>query len=402
MQKKQSITDLALFGGAPTFESSMHVGRPNIGDRARLFERINDLLDRRWLTNDGLYVQAFERQIQSTVSVRHCIATCNGTLALALATRALGLSNEVIVPSFTFIATVHVLQWNGIKPIFCDIDPLTHNLDPKKLISLITPQTSGILGVHVWGRPCAVDPLMEIAAQHNLAILFDAAHAFECSYKGTRIGNFGNAEVFSFHATKYVNSFEGGAVVTNDDTLARKIRLMRNFGFEGMDNVVSIGINAKMSEVCAAMGLTSLEDRERFVQKNRDNHQHYQRALDGMPGIRLNTYKETDGSNYQYVVVEIDAAETGIHRDVLVEILQAENVLARRYFYPGCHRMEPYRTLYPQAGETLPETERLVERVLILPTGTAIHEKDIKIVSDLIEFAIDKCADISNRMAGSS
>ena len=180
---------------------------------------------------------------------------CNATVALEIAIRAMGMSGEVIVPSFTFVATAHALQWQEITPVFCDIDPRTHNLDPNRIEEMITPRTTGIIGVHVWGRPCAVDALAEIAQRRHLKLLFDAAHAFGCSYQGQMIGNFGDAEVFSFHATKFFNTFEGGAVVTNDDELAAKMRLMKNFGFHGYDNVIYVGTNGKMSEVSAAMGL---------------------------------------------------------------------------------------------------------------------------------------------------
>jgi dTDP-4-amino-4,6-dideoxygalactose transaminase len=397
MELKQLIDDLAVFGGPPAFESPLHVNRPNIGDRERLHMRINDLLDRRWLTNDGPYVQAFEQQLQSFIGVKHCIATCNGTLALALAIQALGLYGEVIVPSFTFVATVHVLQWHGIQPIFCDIDPATHNLDPNKLVNLITDKTSGIIGVHIWGRSCAIDQLSEIASLHSLPLLYDAAHAFGCSYNGTKIGNFGKAEVFSFHATKYINSFEGGALATNDEKLARKIRLMRNFGFEGIDNVVSVGINAKMSEISAAMGITSLEGAEEFIHKNRVNYENYGIKLEGVRGVKLVEYQSHDQSNYQYVVLEIDIEETKISRDTLMEVLRAENILARRYFYPGCHRMEPYSTLYPKTSKSLPETERLVERVLLLPAGKSIQEEEIDIVVELLKYAIENGAEITKQ-----
>ena len=214
---RTNIDELAIFGGTPAFSEKLHVGRPNIGNRDRLLERINDLLDRKWLSNNGPFVQEFERHICEMLGVKHCIAMCSGTVALEIAIRAAGLTGEVIVPSFTFIATAHALQWQEITPVFCDIDPQTHTLNPWRVEAMITPRTSGIIGVHMWGQPCAVETLTEIAHKHNLKLMFDAAHAFSCSYKGTMIGNFGDAEVFSFHATKFVNTFEGGAVVTNND-----------------------------------------------------------------------------------------------------------------------------------------------------------------------------------------
>ncbi len=189
----------------------LHVGRPTIANRKEFLQRVNRILDSQWFTNDGPMVREFEQKIAEFLGVRNCVATCNGTVALELAYRAVGLSGEVIVPSFTFVATVHALHWQGITPVFCDIDPETHNIDPDLVKSLITERTTGIVGVHVWGRPCAIERLQAIADRHGLQLVFDVAHAFACSYGGTKIGNFGRCEVFSFHATKFMHSFEGGA-----------------------------------------------------------------------------------------------------------------------------------------------------------------------------------------------
>jgi dTDP-4-amino-4,6-dideoxygalactose transaminase len=395
---KNTIDDLAILGGTPAFPEKLHVGRPNLGDRQRLLDRINDILDRRWLTNKGVYVQELEHKIAEIVGVEHCIAMCNGTVALEIAIRAAGLAGEVIVPSFTFIATAHALQWQGITPVFCDIDPQTHNLDPHRVEQRITPRTTGIIGVHVWGRPCDVEALTCIARRHNLKLLFDAAHAFSCSYKGQMIGGFGEAEVFSFHATKFFNTFEGGAVVTNDDDLANKMRLMKNFGFRGYDNVIYIGTNGKMSEVSAAMGLTSLESLGEFVAANYRNYKQYQSELTGVPGVHLVSYDESERCNYQYIVLEIDEEVIQVNRDQLVEILHAENILARRYFYPGCHQMEPYRSYFPHAGLLLPNTERLVTQVMSLPTGIAVREDEISQICQILRLIVENGTEMWQRM----
>jgi dTDP-4-amino-4,6-dideoxygalactose transaminase len=395
---KRNVNDLAILGGEPAFTHKLHVGRPNIGNRERLLDRIRDLLDRRWLTNQGPLVHELETEICELLGTKHCIVTCNATTALEIAIRALNLTGEVIVPSFTFVATAHALQWQEITPVFSDIDPQTHNLDPRCVEALITPRTSGILATHVWGRPCAIDELIEIAARHRLKLLFDAAHAFGCSYRGRKIGNFGEAEVFSFHATKFLNTFEGGAVVTNEDELAGKIRLMTNFGFAGYDQVTYLGINGKMSEPAAAMGLTGMESLDEFVANNRRHYKRYQEALADVPGVRLIRYDEAEQNNYQYIVLEIDEPKTHISRDLILLSLHAENVLARRYFYPGCHRMEPYRSYFPHAGLLLPETERLCQGVLSLPTGTAIEAHDIDLICDLIRFVVEHGAEVSPRI----
>ena len=389
---KTKLNELAVQGAPPAFQEHLCVGRPNQFDRERLLERINGILDRNWLTNNGPLVREFESRIAEFLGVRHCIAMSNGTLALEIAIRATGMTGEVIVPAFTFVATPHSLKWQGITPVFCDVDPESMTVDPERLERLVTSRTTGIMGVHLWGRPCNVEALERIARKYNLTLIFDAAHAFGCSWKGKMIGGFGRAEVFSFHATKFFHSFEGGAVVTNDDELAARMRLMKNFGFAGYDNVIELGINGKMSEVNAAMGLTGLESLDEIVEINQRNYRHYVNELQGTKGIFPIMYDEAERSNYQYIVLEIDEGISGLSRDRLVEILHAENVIARRYFYPGCHQMEPYRSLYPHYPALLPNTERLVRQVMQLPTGTVIGENEISIICSIIRTAVENAA----------
>jgi dTDP-4-amino-4,6-dideoxygalactose transaminase len=383
---KQKRADLAVFGGEPLFVEKLHVGRPNVGNLERLRGAFENIIERRWFTNNGDYVQEFQRRIQQELDVKHCILMCNATIALEIAIRACGMRGEVIVPSMTFIATAHALQWQEITPVFCDIDPRSYNIDPQQIEKLITPRTTGIIAVHLFGRPCNIDAITRTAKRNGLKLLFDSAHAFGCSYRGEMVGRFGDAEVFSFHATKFMNSFEGGAVVTNDDELAAKIRLMKNFGFTGYDCVDYIGTNGKMTEICAAMGIVSLESCQEFVAANKRNYYDYAKGLRGISGLELMPYCEEERCNYQYVVVEIDKDAFGVPRDELVRILHAENIIARRYFYPGCHRMEPYRSYFPHARLLLPNTEALCERILALPTGTSVSESEIEKISQLLQF----------------
>jgi dTDP-4-amino-4,6-dideoxygalactose transaminase len=397
--KKTSLEDLAVFGGIPAFDQYFHVGRPNIGNRQMLMHRFNDILDRRWLTNNGIFVQELESRVAETLGVKHCVTTCNGTLAQMIGIKSLGLTGEVIVPSFTFIATAHALRWQSITPIFCDIDPKTHNIHPGQIENLITPRTSGIVCTHLWGRPCNVTDLTKIARRHNLKLMFDASHAFACSHLGRMVGGFGNAEFFSFHATKFVNTFEGGAITTNEDDLAEKLRLTKNFGFIGMDNVACIGINAKMNELSAAMGLSSLESMQDFIDINYRNYRQYLKELADLPGVCLVTYDESEKCNYQYIVAEIDETITGISRDNLVKVLHAEKVLSRRYFYPGCHNAEPYRSYFFRSSRLLPQTECLVEKVMTLPTGTAIEKDDISKICDVIHFTVAHGKEITRRLS---
>lgn len=396
---KTDPAQLAVFGAAPAFEHKLHVGQPNLGDRAYFLDRVAKILDSRWFTNNGQCVRELEAALAAYLGVRHVIAVCNATIGLEIAIRALPMTGEVIVPAMTFVATAHALQWQQITPVFCDIDPATHMLDPRQVEALITDRTSGVLGVHLWGRPCAVDALSELAQRCGLHLLFDAAHAFGCSHRGRMIGGFGRAEVFSFHATKFFNSFEGGAITTDDDALAHKIRLMVNFGFAGYDNVVHIGTNGKMNEVSAAMGLTSLRALDDFVAVNRRNHAAYRRGLRKVPGIELLGFDDAERCNHQYVVCEYRAAEGGASRDDLVRALWAENVVARKYFWPGCHRMEPYRTLYPRAAARLPHTDAVADRLLVLPTGTGVSLDDIERVCALIELMVRGGAQLRQRLA---
>ncbi|SFT33885.1 dTDP-4-amino-4,6-dideoxygalactose transaminase [Geodermatophilus amargosae] len=350
--------------------------------------RIEGVLDRNWLTNGGPLVEEFEGEVAAVSGVRHAIATCNGTLALEIAISAAGLAGEVITTPFTFVATAHALRRLGITPVFCDVDPVTHNIDPAQVERLVTPRTTGILGVHLWGRPCAVDELTDIADRHGLRLLFDASHALACSSGGRMIGGFGAAETFSFHATKFVNSFEGGAIVTDDDALAERARLIRNFGFADYDQVRALGTNGKMAEVAAAMGLTSLESRDRFTAVNHQNHAAYRTGLAGVQGIEVVPYDDEELTTRQYVVVEVDET-AGLSRDDLQEVLWAENVLARRYFYPGCHRVEPYVTEQDEQRLLMPATDRLAHRLLTLPTGTGVDATDIDVIAGIIERAVE-------------
>jgi len=382
-----SVTDLAINGAPPAFTEPLHVGRPNIGNREKFLQLTCQMLDRRWLSNNGPLVLDLEQRVAEYLGVKHCVAMCNGTVALEIAIRALGMTGEVIVPSYTFIATAHALHWQGITPVFADIDPFTHNLDPEAVRRMITPRTTGIIGVHLWGRVAPVDALQAIADEHGLQLMFDAAHAFGCSHGGQLVGSLGRAEVLSFHATKFFNTFEGGAVVTNDDHLAEKMRLMRNFGFAGLDNVIHPGTNGKMVEVCAAMGLANLDFIDSVIEANRRNYHAYQQAFSEMPGLSLVAFDESERNNFQYVILEV-ADDCSHTRNELIAALHAENVLARRYFWPGCHRMKPYRDFYPHAGLVLTNTEKVSDRVIVLPTGTTIDAADVGMITTIIRYLV--------------
>ena len=334
-----------------------------------------------WLSNNGPMVEEFESRIADLLGVRHCVAVCNGTVALEIMIKAVGLTGEVIVPSYTFVATAHALSWLGLKPVFAEIDTETHNLDPEAIAGLITPDTSGILATHLWGRPCQIDELQSLADQHGLSLMFDAAHAFLCSRGGRMIGGFGRAEVFSFHATKFFNSFEGGAITTNDDELAERMRLMRNFGFASLDNSVEIGTNGKMTEICAGMGLVNLRNVDEVVSVNRANYHAYREAFAEIDGISI-IESAAEPFNYQYIVAEVDES-FACSRDTIVAALQAENIMVRKYFWPGCHRMKAYQHDTLPSPQIMPNTELVADRVIVMPTGIGLPSGTIDVVRDV-------------------
>ncbi len=392
---------LAILGAAPAFADPLHVGRPNVGNREAFLERVETMLDTRWFTNDGPYVMELERSIARYIGVKHCVLVSNGTTALCLLASAARLTGEVIVPSFTFVATAHALEWLGIAPVFCDIDAETWNLHPAACEAAIGPRTSAIFGVHLFGRPCDIAALGEVAERHGLPLFFDAAHAFGCTHGGRQIGSFGAAEVFSFHATKAFHTFEGGAVTTNRDDLAAEIRLLRNFGFQGFDDVGSLGINGKMSEVCAAMGLSNLAAFEATVKANRATFEAYRDGLAGIPGLELRDHDAAERHTWQYVVLRITDDEAfGLGRDALVRVLEAEGVLARRYFFPGVHAMEPYRTRDPRAGDRLPRTVLVAASSLVLPAGGELSRHQVERVCAIVRSASARAPEIRRVLQG--
>jgi dTDP-4-amino-4,6-dideoxygalactose transaminase len=379
------VSELALFGGRPTFSEPLHVGRPSIGDRDALRARIDGALDRRWLTNDGPLVHELEARVQADLGVAHAIAVASATAGLQIVARAAGLSGELIVPAFSFIATAGAFDWLGLTPVFADVEPERLTLSTTDAAARVGSATSAVVATHLWGRSADLTGLADLAERRGLALLYDAAHAYGCEHAGRPLGSEGDASVFSFHATKVVNAFEGGVITTADDRLAERCRLMRNFGFSDWDHTESVGTNGKMHEVSAAMALTSLDAAAHIVAVNHRNHARYRAGLADLEGIELLPLDDRGRCNAHYVVARVDLDRSPIRRDRLMDVLNAEGVLARRYFYPGCHRMAPYseRAVVP----ALPVTERAAAETLVLPTGTAVSTNDIDAVCSLIRFS---------------
>ncbi len=392
---KRQISQLAVFGGPALFPQPLTVGQPDVSGQEVLLQRVQQVLSSGWLTNNGPVVQQFEARICEITGAAHCIAVCNGTMALQIMAKACGLTGEVIVPAMTYIATAHALEWIGLKPIFADVDPQTHTLDPDSVRRCITPQTSAILGVHLWGNPCDVDALQQLADRHQLQLLFDASHAFGCRHHDQAIGTFGAAEAFSFHATKFVHSLEGGAILTQSANLAGRLRLMRNFGITGFSTVDSAGINGKLNEVCAAVGLTSLESMAERMQHNRRLQTAYCEQLKHCPGIELMRVTADDGGNGQYAVLMVDEGICGLPRDCLLQLLRAEGVFARSYFVPGCHHSEPYCRTTDHTPVPLPSTEAVLSSVLQCPVGPAVSEDAVGQIGSLLRFAARNASQIT-------
>jgi len=395
---RTQINHLALFGGESLFPNPLVVGQPDMSAQSQMLNTIQQVLSSGLLTNDGPLVKQFEARICDMTDVAHCVAVCNGTMALQIMAKACGLHGEVILPALTYIATAHALEWIGLKPIFADVDPQTHTLDVESVRRCITPQTSAILGVHLWGNPCDIDSLQQLADEHQLQLLFDACHAFGCRHNGQSIGSFGIAEAFSFHATKFVHSLEGGAILTQSAELADRMRLMRNFGITGLSTVESVGINGKLNEVSAGVGLTSLDMISDRMQHNQVLQLTYREQLDDCPGIHVLPITADDGGNGQYAVLIVDSADYGMNRDNLLQVLRAEGIFARSYFVPGCHRSMPYAKSQAHTPVPLPATESILDSILQLPVGPTMSVTSVNQVCQLLKRIRNKSHLIADRI----
>lgn len=389
------MKQLAVFGGQPLFSAPRHVNRPTVPCRKAFAKRADAVLESGWFSNQGPLVSELERRLSEYLGVRNCVLTANGTIGMELLIKSLKISGEVIMPSYTFVATANAFLWHGLKPVFCDVDPHTQNIDPALIEARISPRTSALVGVHLWGQPCATEKLQEIARKHGLALIFDAAHAFACKHNEQFIGGFGDAEVFSLHATKVLHSGEGGAVTTNDDALAERLRVQRNFGFVGFDQTLDIGVNAKMPELSAALGLSNFDVLDEILQKSENTRSTYRNQLVDCPALTMQP-DPVEQHNHHYTVMQVDEAVAGLSRDQLIALLHAENIFARRYFYPGCHRLEPYGSMDNKPH--LPVTEALGASSLVLPSGSAIESKDVLAICDLLQDALARGDQIGNKM----
>ncbi len=363
---------------------NIFVTRPLVPHKESLFNKINDIFESKWLSNNGYQHKTLESKLKNYLSVKNLTLFNNGTLALLLGIKALGLTGEVITTPFTFPATVEALDWNGIKPIFCDIEPVTLNINTNKIEELITSKTSAILAVHVFGNPCEVNKINEIAKKYNLKVIYDGAHVFGTKINGIPIGTFGDLTMFSFHATKLFNTIEGGALTFNNVTLKEKLDLLKNFGIKNPDEVVLSGLNAKMNEVQAAMGLEVLKLVEEERQKRKNIKKIYEENLKEIEGIRIITTLDDEESSYQYFVIEIEENKFGKSRDYIYEKLKDNNVYARKYFYPLCSNFEWYNDNESAKKEKLPIANEKICNVLSLPFYGDLEEDDVSRLCNII------------------
>ncbi|HOX29236.1 MAG TPA: DegT/DnrJ/EryC1/StrS family aminotransferase [bacterium] len=367
------------------FESPVYITRPVLPDIDLVTGKIKEIWDAKWLTNNGAQHGLLEERLRVFLKAPNIALFNNGTIALLIACNSLRLSGEVITTPFTFPATPHVLTWNNIKPIFCDIDPETMNIDPAKIESLITPQTTAILAVHVFGTPCDVDAIKETADRYGLKVVYDAAHVFGVEKDGRGIGTFGDISMFSFHATKTFHTAEGGALTFNDPDLKQRIEYLKNFGIKNEEEVVMPGINGKMNEVQAAIGLLVLDLVESEIARRGELSALYLECLSGVPGLKFLPRPEGVRGNSQYFIVRVDEKEFGISRDEMHAKLRGYNVYSRKYFYPLCSDYPCYRQLPSSAAANLPVAARTAREVISLPLYGGLSNDTVIRICDMIK-----------------
>jgi dTDP-4-amino-4,6-dideoxygalactose transaminase len=365
------------------FENPIYVTRPMLADLDEVNKELREIWESQWLTNGGVKHQKLEEELKKTLKVPSLSLFNNGTIALIVAIRSLRLSGEVITTPFTFPATPHVLAWNDITPVFCDINETTLTIDTDKLEKMITPRTSGILGVHVYGMPCNVHKIQEVADRYGLRVIYDAAHAFGTEIEGVGIGTFGDISMFSFHATKLFHTIEGGALTFNASHLKPRIDLLKNFGIKNEEEVVMPGINGKLNELQAAIGLINLRHLDEERAKRHKIVATYKQNLADIPGIKIFEIPEKIRNSYQYFMIRI-GSEFGRSRDEIHTELKKYNVITRKYFYPLCSDYSCYRQLPSANPENLPVAQRVVKEVLCMPLYGNLKLEDVETICQII------------------
>lgn len=354
---------------------------PNLDD---FNEMLKQIWESKWITNNGLFHKQLEKELAAYLKVPYISLFTNGTLPLITALQALRITGEVITTPYSFVATTHALWWNGIKPVFVDIDPATGNINPDKIEAAITPKTTAIMPVHVYGKPCDTQRIQEIADQYGLKVIYDAAHAFGVEVNGESILNAGDLSTLSFHATKVYNTVEGGAMVMHDGKMKKRIDYLKNFGFANETTVVGPGINSKMDEVRSAYGLLNLKQVDSAIEARHQVAIKYREALRNVEGITFFDDMPGVKHNYSYFPIFVDAKKYGMTRDELYFKMKEQNVLGRRYFYPLISEFSTYRGLESAKPENLPEAHKMADSVICLPMHHALNNEDVQRIIDCV------------------
>jgi len=360
------------------FQKPVYITQPLLPDLTEYMSLLESVWESRQLTNNGIMAKRLEAELASFLRVEHLSLFSNGTTALQLACRVLRLHGEVITTPFTFAATTHALYWNNLKPVFCDIEENTYTINPDKIEELITPETTAILPVHVYGNPCRVDKIREIADKHGLKVIYDAAHAFGVEVNGIPVGSFGDISMFSLHATKIYHTIEGGALAFNNPWLKKRADELRNFGIITEEEIMEPGMNGKLNEIQAAMGVLLLKLVQQEIENRREKTCLYRKLLQGIPGLGISSDMDGVRHNYPYFIIRINKNECGVDRDELQIKLKEYNIFSRKYFYPLCSDFNCYRDLPSANSLNLPTAVKMAEQVLALPLYGRLGNEDIE------------------------
>jgi len=371
-----------------TSKKRMNVTQPFLPPLEEYIPYLEKIWESKWLTNNGPFHKQLEQEVAEYLGVKYISLFSNGTIALVTALQALRVTGEVITTPFSFVATAHSLLWNGLEPVFVDIEPVTCNLDPDKIEAAITPKTTAIMPVHCYGNPCDVERIQKIADTYGLKVIYDAAHAFGVKYKGESLLNYGDLSVLSFHATKVFNTFEGGAIVSPDAKTKQRIDYLKNFGFADEVTVMAPGINGKMNELQASFGLLQLKYIDGVIEKRRDIDGCYRSFLANIQGIDCLAKPDNTTMNYSYFPILVGASYP-LSRDGLYQKLKDYNVFARRYFYPLISNMPMYRGLPSASATNLQVAEDIAEKVICLPIYPDMDEPDCRNVVDIISMGME-------------
>lgn len=365
-------------------KKTITVTSPLLPDLKEFEKYLEDIWSRKWLTNNGFYHRELEKALAEYLGVPYLSLFTNGTLPLITALQALRITGEVITTPYSFVATTHSIWWNGIKPVFVDVDEKTGNIDPEKIEAAITPRTTAIMPVHVYGTPCDTKHIKEIADKYGLKVIYDAAHAFGVKVDGKSILEEGDISTLSFHATKVYNTVEGGALICHDEATKKRIDYLKNFGFADEVTVVAPGINSKMDEIRSAYGLLNLKQADKAIESRKRTAQKYRDGLKDVEGLRWLSDIEGVRHNYSYFPLFVDEKKYGMSRDALYAKLKENNILGRRYFYPLISEFSTYRGLESAAPENLPVAHRLASSVICLPMYAFMEDADVERVIECV------------------